>query len=189
MSQYNEQDPAMQREAAEQREMNMASNKSEMGAGRRAEDISAASQEYEADRQKGAGEQDLHSHHGASTGLEQSEGYTAAAEAGALLSLEDIRNMDRATGAAEVSPATRGVASVPVDASRAPQLVGDPESGFSARPGGMAGGVREGVVGQGGVGGASGVQAGADAGSDQEKLFGGHHNTMMGDMLDPRLKR
>ncbi|KAI7611277.1 hypothetical protein KC343_g11625, partial [Hortaea werneckii] len=129
--------------AAEQKSMTAAASGgdsvADMGTGRRAEDISAAQQDYTADKESAHSSQSR-SHHGSSTGLEQQDPHTAAAEAGGLLSKEDIQRLDRKIGMSRDNNAGGSAgAREPVSSSGAPQLVGSPGTGFGSSIGTSSG--------------------------------------------------
>ncbi|GAB1736121.1 hypothetical protein NU219Hw_g6171t1 [Hortaea werneckii] len=167
----------------------------DVGTGRRAEDISAAQQDYMADKEAAHSSQ-TRSHHGSGTGLEQQDPHTAAAEAGGLLSKEDIQRMDREMGMSRDAGGSSGAREEPVPSSGAPQLVGSPGTGFGSSIGTSSG------DGKAMETSGSPFTSGGLSRSDHPASFPdsgppgslggnlqGHHTTRMGEMLDPHLKR
>ncbi|KAI6864310.1 hypothetical protein KC343_g9465 [Hortaea werneckii] len=186
--------------AAEQKSMTAAASGgdsvADMGTGRRAEDIAAAQQAYTADKESAHSSQSR-SHHGSNTGLEQQDPHTAAAEAGGLLSKEDIQRLDQEIGMRSDNNAGGSAgAREPVSSSGAPQLVGSRGTGFGSSIGTSSGDGK--ALETSGPPFTSGILSGSDhsaaiPGSDpptgQEGNLQGHHTTRMGEMLDPHLKR
>ncbi|KAI6948177.1 hypothetical protein KC348_g2090 [Hortaea werneckii] len=169
----------------------------DMGTGRRAEDISAAQQDYTADKESAHSPRQSRSHHGSGTGLEQQDPHTAAAEAGGLLSKEDIQRLDQEIGMRSDNNAGGSAgAREPVSSSGAPQLVGSPGTGFGSSIGTSSGDGRALKTSGspftfGGISGSdhSAAIPGSSPPAGQEGNLQGHHNTRMGEMLDPHLKR
>ncbi|KAI7540833.1 hypothetical protein KC331_g8940 [Hortaea werneckii] len=168
----------------------------DMGTGRRAEDISAAQQDYMADKEAVHSSHQTRSHHGSETGLEQQDPHTAAAEAGGLLSKEDIQRLDQEMGMSSHNAGGSAGAREPVPSSGAPQLVGSPGTGFGSSIGTSSGEGK--AMGTSGSPSASGSLSGSDHPASipdsgppagQEGKLHGHHTTRMGEMLDPHLKR
>ncbi|KAI7310459.1 hypothetical protein KC315_g12591 [Hortaea werneckii] len=167
-----------------------------MGTGRRAEDISAAQQDYMADKEAAHSSSQSRSNHGSSTGLEQQDPHTAAAEAGGLLSKEDIQRLDRENGMSGDNAGGSSGPRDPVSSSGAPQLVGSPGTGFGSSIGTSSGDGN--ALEASGSPFASGVLSGSEPSAavpssgpptGQEGNLQGHHTTRMGEMLDPHLKR
>ncbi|KAI6906280.1 hypothetical protein KC318_g2873 [Hortaea werneckii] len=168
----------------------------DMGTGRRAEDISAAQQNYMADKEAAHSSHQTRSHHGSETGLEQQDPHAAAAEAGGLLSKEDIERLDQEMGMSSNNAGGSAGAREPVSSSGAPQLVGSPGTGFGSSIGTSSGDGRARET--SGSPFASGSLSGSDHSASipdsgppagQEGNLHGHHTTRMGEMLDPHLKR
>ncbi|KAI7281423.1 hypothetical protein KC345_g4146 [Hortaea werneckii] len=167
------------------------------GTGRRAEDISAAQQDYTADKESAHSSQSR-SHHGSNTGLEQQDPHTAAAEAGGLLSKEDIQRLDREIGmSSDNSGGGSASAREPVSSSGAPQFVGSPGTGFGSSIGTSSSGDGRALETSGSPftsGALSGNESltaipGSGPDTSQAGNLQGHHTTRMGEMLDPHLKR
>ncbi|KAI7335214.1 hypothetical protein KC315_g3391 [Hortaea werneckii] len=168
----------------------------DMGTGRRAEDISAAKQDYIADKEAAHSSHQTRSHHGSGTGLEQQDPHAAAAEAGGLLSKEDIQRLDQEMGMSSNNAGGSAGAREPAPSSGAPQLVGSPGTGFGSSVGTSSGDSK--AVETSGTPFASGSLSGSDHPASipdsgppagQEGKLHGHHTTRMGEMLDPHLKR
>ncbi|KAI7209309.1 hypothetical protein KC333_g8785 [Hortaea werneckii] len=167
----------------------------DMGTGRRAEDISAAQQDYMADKEATHSSQ-TRSHHGSETGLEQQDPHTAAAEAGGLLSKEDIQRLDQEMGMSSNNAGGSPGAREPMPSSGAPQLVGSPGTGFGSSIGTSSRDSK--AVETSGTPFAPGSLSDSDHSAyipdsgppaGQEGNLHGHHTTRMGEMLDPHLKR
>lgn len=170
----------------------------DMGTGRRAEDISAAQQDYMADKEAAHSSHQTRSHHGSETGLEQRDPHTAAAEAGGLLSKEDIQRLDQEMGMGSEGRNAGGSSGArePMPSSGAPQVVGNPGTGFGSSIGTSSGDGK--AMETSGSSCASGNLYGGDQPAaipdsgpplGQEGNLKGQHTTRMGEMLDPHLKR